>query len=111
MMSKSGRVYFQDELAGIITETENGYIFEYDDDYFIDDSQPAISLTLPKNKQKYESQILFSFFDGLIPEGWLLDIAKNTWKIDSRDRMALLLHCCKDTIGAVSVIPLGEDDE
>jgi serine/threonine-protein kinase HipA len=55
---------------------------------------------------------MFPFFDGLIPEGWLLDIAEKNWKIDSRDRMGLLLACCKDCIGAVSVLDITrkEDD-
>ena len=43
--------------------------------------------------------MLYPFFDGLIPEGWLLDIAEQSWKISSRDRMTLLLACCKDCIG------------
>ena len=51
-------------------------------------------------------KVLFPFFDGLIPEGWLLDIAEKSWKINRRDRMSLLLACCKDCIGAVSVIPI-----
>ena len=52
---------------------------------------------------------MFPFFDGLIPEGWLLDIAETNWKINQRDRMGLLLAFCKDCIGAVSIIPLEED--
>ena len=38
-----------------------------------------------------------------IPEGWLLDIAEETWKLNPRDRMGLLLACCRDCIGAASV--------
>ncbi|MDO5130497.1 MAG: phosphatidylinositol kinase, partial [Prevotellaceae bacterium] len=34
-----------------------------------------------------------------------LNIAENSWKINQRDRMSLLLACCKDCIGAVSIIP------
>ena len=56
-------------------------------------------------------KVLFSFFDGLIPEGWLLDIAEKSWKIDTRDRMSLLLACCKDCIGAVSVVPIESKEE
>jgi serine/threonine-protein kinase HipA len=48
---------------------------------------------------------MFSFFDGLIPEGWLLRIAEKNWKLNERDRMGLLLACCKDCIGAVSIEP------
>ena len=53
---------------------------------------------------------LFPFFDGLIPEGWLLDIAEKNWKLNPRDRMGLLLACCKDCIGAVSVYPINEEE-
>lgn len=52
------------------------------------------------------------FFEGLIPEGWLLDIASKSWKINTNDRMGLLLACCQNCIGAVSVEPIqGEDGE
>jgi serine/threonine-protein kinase HipA len=46
---------------------------------------------------------MFPFFDGLIPEGWLLEIAEKNWKLDARDRMGLLLVCCRDCIGDVSI--------
>lgn len=63
------------------------------------------------NKVLQLSQVLFPFFDGLIPEGWLLDIAERNWKLNPRDRMGLLLACCKDCIGAVSVYPVNEEEE
>lgn len=86
--------------AGYLTEDENGYHFQYHADYIGE----AISRTLPLTKEAYTSTILFPFFDGLIPEGWLLEIAEKNWKLNPRDRMGLLLACCHDTIGAVSVI-------
>ena len=70
----------------------------------------AVSLTLPLTEKAYHDKVLFPFFDGLIPEGWLLDIAEKNWKIDARDRMSLLLACCKDCIGAVGIEPINEED-
>ncbi len=90
-------------LAGILSETENGYVFRYDTDYLQEDKVEPVSLTLPISKEPFTSNVMFPFFDGLIPEGWLLDIAAKNWKIDSRDRMGLLLTCCRDCIGAVSI--------
>ena len=55
--------------------------------------------------------MLFPFFDGLIPEGWLLGIAERSWKISRLDRMSLLLACCKDCIGAVSVVAETVEEE
>ena len=68
-----------------------------------------VSITLPLNEKDYYSKTLFSFFDGLIPEGWLLNIAERNWKVNRRDRMGLLLACCRDCIGNVSVIPLKKE--
>jgi serine/threonine-protein kinase HipA len=91
---KRGKIFLYDTYAGLLTEDENGFTFVYDADF----------LTLPLTDKPYHDTVLFPFFDGLIPEGWLLNIAENSWKINQRDRMSLLLVCCKDCIGAVSVI-------
>jgi len=103
---KQAKIYFHKQLAGILTENENGYSFCYDNEYLQTENAEAISLTLPLQKEAYHNKVLFPFFDGLIPEGWLLDIVERSWKIDKRDRMSLLLTCCKDCIGAVSVVPI-----
>lgn len=108
---KQAKVYFQDKMAGILTEDDNGYIFQYYPDYLQQEDPEAISLTLPLTGKEYHDKVLFPFFDGLIPEGWLLNIAEKNWKIDGRDRMSLLLACCKDCIGAVSIVPMIEKEE
>ena len=92
-----------DQLAGILSETDEGYQFAYQPGY-VEAGAEAVSLTLPLSSKPYISRVMFPFFDGLIPEGWLLDIAERNWKLDKRDRMGLLLACCKDCIGAVSII-------
>ncbi len=100
---KRANIYFKKELAGVLTEHDEGYTFQYIKEYLTSKNATPISLTLPLSKEAYHSTILFPFFDGLIPEGWLLDIAEDTWKISAKDRMSLLLACCNDCIGAVSV--------
>lgn len=108
---KRALVYLHDNLAGILTEDENGFTFEYDGEFLESYHAEAVSLTLPLSREPYHDTVLFPFFDGLIPEGWLLDIAEKSWKINQRDRMSLLLACCKDCIGAVSVVPYPENVE
>lgn len=105
---KQGNVYYKNVLAGIVREDENGFMFQYDSGYLVREDARPISLTLPLREEPYVSQVMFPFFDGLIPEGWLLDVAVESWKINPRDRMGLLLTCCKDCIGAVSVEPIGD---
>ena len=91
------------QLTGWLTQDDKVYHFEYAKAYLNQIDAKPVSLTLPLQEDIYTSNILFPFFDGLIPEGWLLDIAEKNWKLNTRDRMGLLLACCKDCIGAVSV--------
>ena len=104
-------VYMQERAAGILQERDNGYAFTYLPDYLDRVDAMAVSLTLPLQPESFEDKRLFPFFDGLIPEGWLLDIAEQTWKLNPRDRMGLLLACCHDCIGAVSIVPMEGSDE
>ena len=111
---KQAHVYVNNSLAGVLTEDDLGYEFRYYSDYLKSEGANAVSLTMPLSVKPYRDKVLFPFFDGLIPEGWLLDIAEQSWKISARDRFSLLLACCKDCIGNVSVIPVdgkGAKDE
>lgn len=108
---RQGRVFYNGVSAGIITEDERGYTFVYDEAYLNQPDVQAVSLTLPLRKEPYVNNVMFSFFDGLIPEGWMLNIAERNWKINRRDRMALLLTCCRDCIGNVSVMPIDHKEE
>lgn len=100
---RTAYVYVRHTFAGVLMETDAGYSFAYDDDYLKSDNPSAVSLTLPVRTEEYTSKTLFSFFDGLIPEGWLLDVVSKNWKIDRKDRFGLLLVACKDPIGNVSI--------
>ena len=103
------QVFMYDSLAGVLTQDDTGYHFQYTEEYLKKDSAKPISKTLPVTEQKYSSFSLFAFFDGLIPEGWLLDIAEKNWKLNPRDRMGLLLKLCTDCIGAVSIKEFNEE--
>ncbi len=105
MSKRIAQVFMHRSLAGLLIQDENGYHFHYDVDYLATENPEPVSLTLPLSGKPFRSLTMFPFFDGLIPEGWLLDIAEKSWKLDSRDRMGLLLVCCKDTIGALSIVP------
>ena len=100
---RKGYVYIQNHFAGIIAETEEGYTFRYDKEYLQRKDAVAVSLTLPWQQEAYETTILFPFFDGLIPEGWLLGVVSRNWKINPNDRFGLLLSACRDCIGDVCI--------
>ncbi len=96
-------VFYDKINAGILAETDSGYSFVYLPDYLKKTDACPVSLTLPLQEEAYLSKTLFSFFDGLIPEGWLLDITVATWKLNVRDRFGLLLASGRDCIGAVTL--------
>ncbi|TLU82867.1 MAG: phosphatidylinositol kinase [Chlorobium sp.] len=103
---RKAEIKYLDRTAGWLIEDEEGFRFLYYKAYLeFPDARP-VSFSLPLQVEAYASRTMIPFFDGLIPEGWLLDIAARQWKLDPRDRMGLLMHCCRDCIGAVSVHPL-----
>ena len=105
---KKAIVMMHEQTAGWLIQDELGFHFTYHKIYLESIKAMPVSLTLPLQENSFHSAVLFPFFDGLIPEGWLLDIAEKNWKLDPRDRMGLLLACCKDCIGAVSIVPEDE---
>ena len=64
------------QLAGWLTQDGQGYRFEYDTSYVSQPDARPVSLTLPLQEEPFVSNVLFPFFDGLIPEGWLLEVAE-----------------------------------
>ena len=104
---RQGKVFYQNHFAGVVTETNDGdYTFEYDNDYIQNFPYQFITFSMPVSEKVFRENRLFPFFEGLIPEGWLLEIASESWKINKNDRMGLLLACCKNCNGAVSVEPI-----
>ena len=96
---RQGRVFCNGIAAGIITEDEQGYTFVYDEAYLgLPDARP-VSLTLPLRQEPYVNNVMFSFFDGLIPEGWMLNIAERTGKLI----VVTGWHCCLPAVATVSV--------
>ena len=109
---RKAEVYYQNDLAGLLSETDDGhYIFQYTDAYIKKFPKQLISFVMPVRVNPYEDKQLFAFFEGLIPEGWLLDIASKNWKINPNDRMGLLMACCQNCIGAVSIKPIIETND
>ena len=98
-------VYRNGVLAGVLSEDEHRHFtFVYDDTYFSDPGMPAISLTIPKIKKKYHSEILFPFFFNMLSEGVNRKLQSRTFRIDEKDHFGLLLATARDdTIGAITI--------
>lgn len=109
-MRREGNVFFRGVKAGTVWQDEEGYGFIYDADYYRTAKEP-VSFTLPLRETAFLSKTMLPFFDGLIPEGWLLDITVKNWKLDPKDRMQLLLTVCRDCLGAVSIESINQQEE
>jgi serine/threonine-protein kinase HipA len=108
---RKGNVFYKELLAGVLTETNDGdFVFQYEESYVMNHPSDFLTFTMPVTEKPYTDKRLFPFFEGIIPEGWLLDIASKSWRINPNDRMGLLLACCQNCIGAVSVVPILEEN-
>ena len=95
-------VIFDDKRAGVLEEIPAGYRFTYDDEFAM--KNRPISVALPTQQKIYESDTLFPFFVGLLPEGWYLNIVTKKLKIDENNAFGILLATCGETTGAVSIM-------
>lgn len=103
-------VFYCDKEAGDLIKKPAGFEFTYSLEYLKDPDAMPISLAMPLTQTKYESPALFPFFDGMLPEGWLLELTCTSAKIDKNDKFHLLLHTGKDPIGAISVRPAAKEN-
>lgn len=105
---RSGQVFYKNELAGKLSQLDNGsFIFRYEEQWLNDSSKPSISLTLPKTKKEFHSSTLFPFFFNFIPEGVNKRIICSRKRIDFNDYFGILLEVAgDDTIGAVKIIKM-----
>jgi serine/threonine-protein kinase HipA len=101
-------VYMGNNLAGILEERGDGFTFTYTQEYRTQQYPDAIpiSKTMPVREAPYFQGKLFPFFDNLIPDGTLLATTMKVWRLKKSDRMGLLLACCEDCCGAVSIMRL-----
>lgn len=101
---RMAEVYNNQILSGILTELNDGsFTFRYEDRYFSDPSQPAISLTLPKKKQEYHSPFLFSFFYNMLSEGANRAYQAKLFYADEQDDFKILVESAMyDNIGAIT---------
>ena len=104
-MMRKGMVRLDGQHSGIIEETESGSRFTYDPAWLARNDAVPISLTMPLRPEPYRAKGLLPFFENLLPEGWLLELATAKLKIPKDDAFGLLLATCADCVGAVEVLP------
>ena len=90
--------------AATLERTNDGFIFTYLDDYYLDSTKPAVSLSFPKTQKQYQSKYMFPFFSGLLTEGFNKQVQCRTLKIDEQDDFTRLVKTATtETIGAITL--------
>ncbi len=106
-MGRAVNIYMYDKLAGRLLESENGYVFSYDEHY----KGKPISLSMPISMNSFKSEQLHPFFKSLAPEGWLKKRFSEIQQIDERDLLGFLIENGNDLLGAISITKVVNKDE
>lgn len=86
--------------AGILEELEGKkYQFTYLNDY----QGAPVSLTMPLTNKIYDFDVFPPFFEGLLPEGIMLEALLRKYKIDKNDYFGQLILVGQDVVGAVTI--------
>ena len=98
---KSAEVSMHGVPAGLLQEIEAGkkYRFAYFEKY----RGPSIALTMPTDGKEFMFNRFPPFFEGLLPEGPLLEGLLRQRKIDKFDYLSQLIAVGNDLVGAVTV--------
>ncbi len=100
-MMRRATVSMHGVRAGELEEIERGskYTFIYFDEY----GGPPISQTMSVEQGRYEFSRFPPFFEGLLPEGEMLEGLLRQAKIDRIDCFGQLMAVGGDLVGAVTV--------
>ena len=105
MKSRHAIVRLDGQPVGTLSETDKEVTFLYDPQWLANPDAVPISVTLPLTDKPYVTQGLHPFFENLLPEGWLLELATKRLKVSTDDAFGLLIATCADCIGAVEILP------
>ena len=86
--------------AGILEKLDND---QYTFIYFPDYQGAPVSLTLPLKRKTYEFHQFPPFFEGLLPEGSMLEALLRKYKLDKNDYFSQLVKVGQDVVGAVTI--------
>ena len=101
---REARILVDGCFAGILTEVDNAqYLFDYDEKY----QGAPVSLLMPINQRHYEYPIFPPFFEGLLPEGMMLEALLRKHKINKHDYFSQLMLVGHDLVGQVQVMEAG----
>ncbi len=98
---RSAEVSMHGVPAGILEKMDAGKKYRFT--YFGKYTGPSIALTMPVDGKEFVFDRFPPFFDGLLPEGLLLEGLLKQRKIDKFDYLSQLIAVGNELVGAVTV--------
>ena len=105
-MNRTCQVNLNGQLVGHLTDEGSETRFTYTPEWLALPGAVPVSLTLPLRPESYVFLGLHPFFENLLPEGWLFDLASRKLKISKDDPFGMLVATCGDCIGNVEIEPV-----
>jgi serine/threonine-protein kinase HipA len=102
---RRAKVLLDGELAGWLQESDGQreISFRYDSAWLNRPDAAPVSLTLPLTEEVTTTRGLHPFFENLLAEGWLFDLTLTKLRVSKDDEFGILLATCADTVGAVGI--------
>lgn len=97
---RRANIYVDGQFCGNLVHSHQDYIFEYLEGY----RGLPVSLSMPLTKKRYCYTRFPPFFDGLLPEGVMLENLLRKKKIDRSDKFSILISVGQDLVGNVTVM-------
>ncbi|HMQ60150.1 MAG TPA: HipA N-terminal domain-containing protein [Flavilitoribacter sp.] len=104
---RTAEIFVHDQPAGILKESDDRNIFTFT--YLPDYDGPPVSLTMPIVQNQFTFRGFPPFFEGLLPEGIMLEGMLRRLKIDKNDYFSQLMATGKDLVGAVTCVPVANE--
>ncbi|MCU0348452.1 MAG: HipA N-terminal domain-containing protein [Saprospiraceae bacterium] len=98
---RTANVLVHNVLAGEFREIEQGSVYEFE--YYSGYTGAPVSLTMPVKSRLFTFAAFPPFFEGLLPEGVMLEGLVRRLKIERNDLFSQLVATGGDLVGAVTV--------
>lgn len=103
--------WMNNERVGELVKQANGaHIFRYDDAWMRNPRARPLSLSLPLQYGNITSDAVFNYFDNLLPDSPVIrDRIVKRYQARSKQPFDLLAEIGRDSVGAVTLLPPGEN--
>jgi len=104
---RKAKICVHDQAAGVLEELDPGRAYRF---VYLEDYQGApVSLTMPVAGRVFSFAAFPPFFEGVLPEGIMLEGMLRRLKIDRDDYFTQLLATGQDLVGAVTCEALPDE--